>query len=98
MREISVEKYLIDQVKRKLDGETRKWATRKNDPDRIIILPERFVAFVELKRPGKRPTQGQFRELERLRELGYIAEWANSFESVDLIINKIRETRGVSNI
>lgn len=44
---------------------------RRNVPDRVVLSPGGVAAFVELKAPGKKPTQGQLREHERLRALGF---------------------------
>lgn len=67
MRESDVERYLVNKV-RALGGECRKvvWVGRKSAPDRLVMLPPRFVReqgdilayesatiWVELKRPGK---------------------------------------------
>ena len=39
---------------------------RRNVPDRLFINPYGYVAFIEFKAPGKKPTAGQLREIERL--------------------------------
>ncbi|MGN0270911.1 MAG: VRR-NUC domain-containing protein [Candidatus Weimeria sp.] len=40
-------------------------------PDRIVLLPEGQMFFVELKAPGKKPRPLQERMHERLRALGF---------------------------
>lgn len=62
--ETDVEKYLVNRVKEE-GGRALKWISPGNDgvPDRIIILPNRFICFAETKRPkgGKlRATQKLF--------------------------------------
>ncbi len=52
-------------------------------PDRLVLLPDSVVAFVEMKRPGERPRKAQFAWLERLRSLGFVAGWCDSYSSVD---------------
>lgn len=56
-----------------LGGLTYKLAPtgRINKPDRLVMLPNGKLFFVECKRPGKKPRPGQIREHERLRRLGY---------------------------
>ncbi len=43
---------------------------RRSVPDRIIIFPNGILIFIEFKAPGKRPTEGQAREIERLHGHG----------------------------
>lgn len=56
-------------------------------PDRIILYHGRAL-FLELKRPGKKPTKLQERELEELRAAGCAAHWADNFETARDIILK----------
>ena len=69
LRESLVEDYLVEQVK-KAGGEVRKikYIGRNGAPDRLVAL--RGLHLVELKRPGKDATAGQFREHQRLRKQG----------------------------
>ena len=78
MRETVVEKYLHREVE-KAGGTTRKFssATRKSNPDRIVIWPVEAtlpfradIDFVELKSTGKKARAAQAREHKRLRDLG----------------------------
>lgn len=65
---------------------------RRNVPDRLVIMrpipPEvqpiiaRYVRFVELKAPGKKPTSGQLREHSRLTALGMRVDVVDSIEGV----------------
>lgn len=67
-----VEKNLTRRVE-ELGGITYKLspAGRVNKPDRLVLLPKGKMIFVECKRPGEKPRDGQLREHERLRRLGY---------------------------
>ncbi len=87
-RERDVEAYLVKRVT-DAGGEVRKlkWIGRAGAPDRAVFL--HGVTFVELKRPGKTPTHAQQREMARLRARGAVCEWANSFEMVDEIMDRI---------
>jgi Holliday junction resolvase len=51
---------------------------RRGVPDRIIIAPGGKVLFLEIKRPGKVPTELQMREIRLLTEQGCHATWTNS--------------------
>lgn len=71
MRETTVETHLRTQVVN-AGGTTRKFssATRKNNPDQIVIWPGAVIHFAELKAPKKTANAGQLREHTRLRKLG----------------------------
>ena len=45
--------------------------SRRSVPDRMIYCPG-FIFFIEFKAPGKKPTPGQLREHERLRNAGQL--------------------------
>lgn len=83
MRERTIERYLVEQVKVK-GGEVRKvrWIGRNGAPDRIVMLPGRTI-WVELKAPGERCRPHQIREHERMRRMGQRVEVVDSFEDVE---------------
>ena len=54
-------------------------------PDRIVFLPGGKIIFVELKRPGEKPTALQDRIIEILRGLGADVRVVDSMEKVDEI-------------
>ena len=85
-RESVIETYLTDRVKA-LGGEVRKvaWVNRSSAPDRLVLLPGRAV-FVEVKRPGERPTAAQEREARRLASAGLNVTWADTCARVDEIL------------
>lgn len=84
MKENIIEQYLVDAVQR-LGGIAYKFTSpaRRSVPDRIVTLPGGILAFVELKRPGEKPTKGQAREHERLRGLGQRVYVIDTFDGVD---------------
>ena len=86
-RESEIEKYLVACVGAN-GGEVRKlkWIGRRNAPDRFIALNGRVV-IAEVKRPGKRPTAAQEREIQRLLDVGCTVTWVSSHEEVDLLID-----------
>lgn len=54
----------------------------KGFPDRIIMLPGGKVGFLELKRPGGKPTKLQKHWLKQLDALGCVASVADTKEAV----------------
>ena len=51
---------------------------RVNVPDRIFLGPGGKTLFIEFKAPGKKPTEGQVREITRLQELDFSVFWTDS--------------------
>ena len=47
-------------------------------PDRMVLGPRGFVAFVEFKLPGKTPTPKQAWWLDLLRGMGHVAFWSDN--------------------
>ena len=71
MLEKTIEATLVRRVA-KLGGLCEKFTSpgRRSVPDRIVILPGGRVVFVEVKAPGKYPTELQERDHARRRKLG----------------------------
>ena len=71
MREKDVEQYLVDEVK-KLGGVAYKFKSpqRRSVPDRLCVLPNGIIAFIECKATGEEPTPAQYREIDRLIDMG----------------------------
>jgi hypothetical protein len=71
MIERDVEQALVRRVKT-LGGMCEKFTSpgRRSVPDRLVTLPDGRIVFVELKAPGKKPTENQLRDHERRRALG----------------------------
>jgi hypothetical protein len=69
--ERDVEKALVKRVK-ELGGTCEKFTSpgRRSVPDRLITMPGGWIIFVELKAPGKEPTENQAKDHARRRELG----------------------------
>ena len=87
MLEREVENTLVKRVK-ELGGTCEKFTSpgRRSVPDRLVTLPGGKIVFVELKAPGKKPTEKQLRDHQRRRDLGCDVrvidnkEDANAFE------------------
>ena len=72
MRESQLEQKLVHHIT-KLGGIAYKFSSpnRRSVPDRLCVMPNGRVFFVELKAPGKAPTPLQRHEHELLRALGH---------------------------
>ena len=83
-QEIDVERYLVKRV-RAMGGQCFQWVSPRHAvvPDRIGVLPQGQVFFVEVKRPGDKPTKLEIQTLEVLTGLGCRAVWLDSKEAVD---------------
>ena len=70
MTEKNVERKLVEGVK-KLGGMAYKWVSPGNDgvPDRVVVLPNGHVVFVELKTDKGRLSALQKRQIARLTKL-----------------------------
>lgn len=69
MRERDIEDAVCTYARDK-DCLTYKFTSpaRRNVPDRIIVTPSGVVYMIEFKAPGKKATEAQTKEHERLRK------------------------------
>lgn len=86
-REAAVESYLVERIKA-LGGITRKlqYQGRTGAPDRLCILPDGTVLFVECKALGEKPRPDQVAEIETLRKYKQRALWISTREQVDTLL------------
>jgi hypothetical protein len=84
VRESTIEAHLVQRVKA-AGGIAYKWVSSSHAgvPDRIVILPNAYMAFVELKAPGKKPTALQNREHAKLIRMGMRVYVIDSIDGVD---------------
>jgi len=87
-REKDIETRLRDRVK-SIGGVAYKFTSpqRRSVPDRLCILPNGIIFFVECKAPGKKPTPLQAREIGTIRHLGIDVYIIDSYEDIDGIIS-----------
>ena len=98
IKEVVVEQYLIDRVAEAFPTTMcLKYEVRRNEPDRILIMPEGRTVFVETKRPGKDLRSGQVRAFKRLNDLGHEAYMANTRELVDELIEFLKKPKRGNN-
>lgn len=90
MQEANVEKYLIRYVKDK-GGICLKFisASMRGLPDRIVILPQGKIFFVELKAKGKKPRPEQKRVHKLFSSLGVKVYTADSKEMVRSVVDEV---------
>lgn len=60
---------------------------RRSVPDRIFISPTGMVVFIEMKAPGKKPTEGQWREIKRLRDNGCMVLVMDSVDQIKTLVD-----------
>jgi hypothetical protein len=84
MLERTIEAALVRRV-RDLGGLCEKFVSpgRRSVPDRIVTLPGGRIVFVEVKAPGKGPTELQERDHWRRRKLGCEVVVINTVEAAN---------------
>lgn len=70
MKENVIEQKLVTEVK-KADGLCIKLLGMVGIPDRMVLLPDGKIGFVEVKAPGKKPRPIQVKRMKQLRSLGF---------------------------
>ena len=85
IREAQVEDYLVDRIKA-LKGMCVKFVSPglRGVPDRIVLLPDGRIYFIELKRPGKKATPQQLKRHRELKDLGHTVHVIDTFVGVDI--------------
>lgn len=87
MTEHEIEQYLVDEV-----GAYGGWCLKYTSsierglPDRLCMFPSGKSVWVELKRPGKKPTPIQHLQLTRLKQYNQTAIVIDSKRKVDTLI------------
>lgn len=88
MLEKTIEKKVCDYAK-SLGFITYKFTSpaRASVPDRLLITPTGRMFFIEFKAAGKKPTPGQNREIQRIRQKGATVFIVDSVDEGISIIN-----------
>jgi len=91
MREKVIEQKLTLMVK-KQGGICPKFVSPGFDgmPDRIVLMPDGRMAFVEVKAPGKAPRPLQIARHKLLRGLGFKVYVLDNAEQIGGILDEIR--------
>lgn len=88
-----IERMLALQAK-KMGGLAVKFVSPGLDgvPDRIVLLPGRKIAFVELKAPGKKPRPLQEKRKRQLEALGFPVYVIDGAEQIGGVLDEICAT------
>jgi hypothetical protein len=91
MREKVIEQKLAVAVKQ-AGGMALKFVSPGFDgmPDRIVLLPDEHIAFVEVKAPGKKPRPLQLARHRLLRKLGFQVYVIDSADQIGGMLDEIR--------
>lgn len=90
MREKYIEQHLVKAVKSR-GGICEKWNSGTSGwPDRIILLPDGKIGFVEVKAPGKVPRALQVHRHEQIRKIGFKVYILDEIEQIGGIIDDIQ--------
>ena len=90
MREKTVEAKLVAAVKG-MGGLAPKFISPGYDgmPDRLVLLPNGILAFVELKAPGKKLRPLQVRRKNQIEALGFSVYCIDRPEQIGGVLNEI---------
>lgn len=89
--EKEIENYLVERIK-DLGGMCPKWSSpgTKGVPDRIVIMPESLICFVETKREkGGRIAPMQEWRAKQLRQYGFKTFFINTRHQVDELVESL---------
>ncbi len=94
MLEKTTERKLTVAVK-KAGGIAVKFVSPSFDgmPDRLVLLPDGLIAFVELKAPGKRPRPLQKARHRLLRSLGFKVYVIDKPEQIGGMLDELQTAR-----
>ena len=92
LREKQIEHSLVTAA-RKQGGLALKFVSPSfaGMPDRLVLLPDGKIAFVEVKAPGKKPKPLQVKRHEMLRNLGFQVFVLDEASAVPGLLKKITE-------
>lgn len=90
------EKYLeqrLEKEVKKLGGLALKFVSPgiAGVPDRIVLLPNTRIVFVELKAPGKKMRPLQLKRKEQLEALGFKVYCIDSIKAINDFIREVME-------
>jgi len=93
MREKTIERKLVQAV-RTMGGIAPKFISPGFDgmPDRLVLLPNGKIAFVEVKRHGEKPSPLQEARHGLLRRMGFKVYVLDDREQIGGILNEIQST------
>ncbi len=92
MRERDVERKLVNAVKHR-GGMALKFVSpgMSGVPDRLVLLPNGKMAFVELKAPGKKMRSLQIKRKRQLEALGFSVYCVDCLETIGGVLDEIEQ-------
>lgn len=93
MREKEIEHHLVMETRR-AGGMALKFVSPSFSgmPDRLVLLGDGKMGFVEVKAPGQKPRPLQLRRHAMLRRLGYQIFVLDAMEDIPVILKAIAHT------
>ena len=93
MREKIIEQKLVNAIKN-MGGIAPKFTSPGFDgmPDRLVLLPDGHMAFVEVKAPGEKPRPLQLARHKLLRRLGFKVYILDDEQQIGGLLDEIRTT------
>jgi len=98
-------KWKTEMVERNIESALVKAAKKKHGlalkfvspglsgvPDRIVLLPDGKIAFVELKAPGKKMRPLQLKRKAQLESLGFKVYCVDTIEQIGGILDEIQSS------
>ena len=91
MREKEVEAALVKAAKKR-NGVAPKFVSPglSGVPDRLVLLPDGKIGFIELKSPGKKMRLLQEKRKSQLERLGFLVFCLDSKEEVEVMLDAIQ--------
>lgn len=91
MREKEIENDLVKKAKKR-GGIALKFTSPGYDgvPDRLVLLPNSKIGFVEVKAPGKKPRALQITRMQMLKSLGFKAYVLDDKKDTEVILDEIQ--------
>lgn len=95
--EKDIEKYLRLEVLKR-GGRAIKFTSSnlRALPDRLCLFPGGLAVFVEVKRPGRKPSVNQQMMLKLLSGMGFIATWLDGRPAVDALMKWLEDNKCVT--
>lgn len=92
MREKDIEHKLVTETVRRR-GVALKFVSPGciGVPDRIVMLPDGRMGFVELKAPGKKLRPIQIRRIQQMQNMGFKVFVVDGIEQIDYVLDEIEE-------
>jgi len=90
MTEKELEQMLVIEVKKRGGRAYKLISPGVNGmPDRMVLLPDGHIGFVEVKEPGKKMRPNQIKRKGQLESLGFLVYCLDAYEQIGGIIDGI---------